>query len=60
MQAARAATAAEEHVAVTMDTKLNMSQQYVFIVNKVNHSLSYIRKGAWTADEWKLLFLLIW
>lgn len=31
MQAARAATAAEEHVAVTVDTKLNMSQQYIFI-----------------------------
>lgn len=59
MQAARAATAAEEHVAVTVDTKLDMSQKYVFIVNKVNHSLSCIRKGARTADEWKLLSLLI-
>lgn len=59
MQAIRAAAAAEEHVPVTVDTKLNMSQQGVFIVNKVNHSLSYIRKGAWTADERKLLSLLI-
>lgn len=28
---------AEKHVVVTVDTKLNMSQQSVFIVNKVNH-----------------------
>lgn len=42
---------AEKRVAVTVDTKLSMSQQGVFILNKVNHRLSYIRKGAWTADE---------
>jgi len=42
---------AEKHVAVTVETKLNMSQEGVFIANKVTHILSYIRKGVGTADE---------